>query len=102
MALIGFGYHIVQYELALISFSHALVNSGSLIVRHRVDAGSPRFDFARVFGEFILIFAGPAFSLGKQIAERFCPFYYLCRDQRVCTGISRRNGTDRIPCNTAR
>jgi|SRR6185295_10306489 len=72
MALIGFGYQIVSYELALIRFSHALAHSGSLVVGHAVDAGSPRLDFARVFGEFILIFSGPGFSVGQQVAERFC------------------------------
>jgi hypothetical protein len=77
MALIGFGDQIVRYELALIRFSHALVHSGSLVVRHPVDTGSPRFDFARVFGEFILIFAGPGFSVGQQVAERFCHHCFL-------------------------
>ena len=61
----GFGYHIVRYELALIGFSHALAHSGPLLVRHPVDAGSPRFDFARVFGKFFLILAGPGFSVGQ-------------------------------------
>jgi hypothetical protein len=65
MALIGFGYQVVSYELALIRLSHALAHSGSLVVRHPVQAASPRFDFTRVFGEFILIFAGPGFSLGQ-------------------------------------
>ena len=31
MALIGFGYQIVRYELALIRFSHALAHSGFLV-----------------------------------------------------------------------
>jgi hypothetical protein len=65
MALIGFGYQVVRYELALIRFSHALAHSGSLVVRHAVDAGSPRFYFARVFGEFFLIFAGPGLSVDQ-------------------------------------
>jgi hypothetical protein len=69
---IGLGYQVVSYELALIRFSHALAHSGSLVVRHPVDAASPRLDFARLFGEFILIFAGPGFSVGQQVAERFC------------------------------
>jgi hypothetical protein len=81
MALIGFGYHVVSYELALICLSQALVHGGSLVVRHPVEAASPRFDFARVFGEFILIFAGPGFSVGQQVAERFCHHSYnFCLD----------------------
>jgi hypothetical protein len=87
MAFIGFGYHIVRYELALIRFSHALAHSGSLVFRHRVDAGSPRLDFSRVFGEFILIFAGPGFGMGQQVAERFChhsftTFVWVSRNAR--------------------
>jgi hypothetical protein len=58
MALIGFGYQVVRSELALIRFGHALAHSGSLFVRHSVDAASPRLDFMGVFGEFFLIFAG--------------------------------------------
>jgi hypothetical protein len=47
MALIGF--------LASIRFSHSLAHSGALVIRHSVDAGSPRHGFARVFGELVLI-----------------------------------------------
>jgi hypothetical protein len=99
MALIGFGYQIVRYELALIRFSHALAHSSSLVVRHPVDAGSPRLDFARVFGEFILIFARPSFSVGQQVAERFShhSILQLLSGSPGLRGISRRNGPDRNP-----
>jgi hypothetical protein len=88
----------------LIRFSHALAHSGSLVVRHPVDAGSARLDFARVFGEFILIFAGPGFSVGQQVAERFChhSFLQLLSGSAGLRGISRRNGPDRNPRNTVR
>jgi hypothetical protein len=102
MALIGFGYQVVSYELALIRFSHALVHSGSFVVRHPVQAASPGFDFTCIFGEFILIFARPGFSMGQQVAERFrhrfttflsgsgqvslLPSAGKCQIQKVATG----------------
>jgi hypothetical protein len=103
MALVGFGYQIVRYELALVSFSHALAYCGSLLVRHRVDAGSPRLDFARIFGEFVLILAGPGFSVGKEVAERFGhhSFHNFCLYQRL--GTTFATPTDPIhPLDTVR
>src|SRR4051794_10439776 len=72
MTLVGLRNQVIRYELALIRFCHALAHRGPLVVRHSIDAGSPRFDFASVFGEFFLVFAGPGFGVGQQVAERLC------------------------------
>jgi hypothetical protein len=55
VAFIGFRHNLVRYELALIGSSRALAHGSPLVIRHRIDAGAPRFDFARV--EFVLILA---------------------------------------------
>lgn len=71
VAFIGFRHNLVGYELALIRFRETLGHGGPLVVRHRIDAGATRFDFARIFGKFVLILAGPGFSVRQDISERF-------------------------------
>src|SRR5882757_1814598 len=71
VTFIGFRHNLIRHELALIGFSEAPAHRGSLVIRHRIDTGAPCLDFARVFGEFVLILTGPGFGMFQQVFERF-------------------------------
>jgi hypothetical protein len=93
VAFIGFRYNLVRYELALIGFSQALGYGGPLVVRHRIDARATRFDFARNFGKFVLILAGPGFSVRQDISERFrhhAPLYHTGDFSTTCLPFRSR------------
>jgi hypothetical protein len=63
VALVGFRYDLVGYELATVRLRHALADGGALPIGHQVNACQPRLDLAGVLSQFFLIFKRPMLGL---------------------------------------
>jgi hypothetical protein len=62
---------LIGHELAPIRRCQAFGPGHALVIRHRVNAGSPSCNLAGVLGEFILIFKRPVRSVVDEFFERF-------------------------------
>jgi hypothetical protein len=71
VAFVSLCHQLVGHELSPIRFGQSLSHGYSLIVGHRVNAGSARLDLARVLRKFVLILTRPGRGLFHDIFERF-------------------------------
>jgi hypothetical protein len=69
VASVCFRRYFIRHEFSPIGLSQALANGHPFLVRHRVDAGAPRHDFAHIFRQVFLVFPGPGFGEPQGVFE---------------------------------
>jgi len=62
---------LIGHEFSSIRLGQTSAHSRSLVIRHDVDAGAPRLNFARIFGQLFLVFLRPGFRLPEGVSEHF-------------------------------
>jgi hypothetical protein len=71
VAFVRFRHQFVGHEFASVGLGQPSADGRPFVIRHDVDTGTARLDFARIFSKLFLVFLRPGFRLPDSISEHF-------------------------------